>query len=178
MLRRSFEITHELVNVTYSSAFRISKHNMPPLRLAARAPVSTEKVVNPKDKAALLQTRRLRSIRDQRGVGSGRAHCRRNYRLQRAAFSLSSQFVGRAQQSRCGLASLIDGFADTGNVLRNILRGSSGFLHVPVISCVAAACSSIADAIEVEISFTSMIVLEMRLIASTAPCVSAWIVAI
>ncbi len=47
-----------------------------------------------------------------------------------------------------------------------------------VISCVAAPCSSIAEAMVVEISLTSTIVKEIRLIAATASAVSAWIVSI
>jgi hypothetical protein len=47
-----------------------------------------------------------------------------------------------------------------------------------VISWVAAACCSIAAAIAVEISSTSAMVCEMRLMAVTTPEVSSWIAVI
>jgi hypothetical protein len=43
-----------------------------------------------------------------------------------------------------------------------------------VISCVAAPCSSTADAIDVATELTSPIVPPMRLIASTASLVTFW----
>ena len=86
--------------------------------------------------------------------------------------------VGGLLDQRGRAAGLVDGLADAADIFDTSRVPPAACCTLRVISCVAAVCSSTAEAIEDEISFTARMVSEIRPMASTALAASAWIEAI